>query len=382
MSALFTPLKLGTIVIPNRIGMAALTRNRATGTIPTDVMREHYLQRAQGGAGLIVTDAVLVSRQGTEWQDAPGLWDQAQVEGWKKIVDAVHGAGSKIYAQLWHTGRVSHPEAPQQILAGVPVYAPSAISARGGKFRFIPGAPGYVTPTELPDPKTVVALFKEAAVNAKKAGFDGIEFHGANGYLIHQFLDSSSNHRTDEYGGSVENRARFVLELIAAVQDVFGPDVAIKLSPCGGYNDMGMPLSETIATFGYLLAQIDALPTPLSYVCLALYNPYLDIELEGTMRGTTHDVLQTYKGYFKSKPRRTKLFLNSGIQPDQAETFVGDGEGDVAGIFFGLAWIAHPDLAKRIQANKPIDNAVDLTKLYGAPGVDPNLGYNDYKAAV
>ncbi|KAJ7067618.1 hypothetical protein C8F01DRAFT_1228214 [Mycena amicta] len=375
---LFTPLKLGSTTIPNRVGMSALTRNRASKTVPNDIMREYYVQRAQGGAGLIVTEGVLVTRQGTEWQEAPGLWDQSHIDGWKTIVDAVHATGSKIYAQLWHLGRVSHPEAPEQISAGVPVYGPSPISARGGKFRFLPGEPGYVAPTELPDPKIIIAQFKQAAINAKAAGFDGVELHGANGYLIHQFLDSTSNHRTDDYGGSPANRARFALETLAALQEVYGPDVAIKLSPAGGYNDMGMPLDETVATFGYLLQEIEKLPVPLSYVTLVRYNAFADPQIDGKPRATKHDVLETFKGYLASA--RTPLFLNSGVQPAEAEDLIGSGK--VAGVFFGLNWLTHPDLAKRITAGKALDNAPDFAHLYGAEGVDPALGYTDYKAAV
>ncbi|KAJ7073570.1 flavoprotein NADH-dependent oxidoreductase [Mycena amicta] len=403
---LFTPLKLGTITIPNRGGMSALTGNRASKTVPSDIMREYYVQRAEGGAGLIVTEAVLVSRQGTQWEEAPGLWEQSQIDGWKKIVEAIHATGSKI-------------SGIQQIAAGVPVYAPSAIAARGGKFRFIPGEPGYVTPTEVPDPKTLVALFKQAAINAKAAGFEispfptlhflttddddvaygainakaaGFEIspfptlhflisftvHAATGYLVHQFLDSSSNQRTDSYGGSPANRARFALETIAALQEVFGPDVSIKLSPTGGYNDMGMPLDETIATFGYLFEQIDKLPRPLSYVVLARYNPFLDQEFDGKMRATNHDVLATFKGYFTSG--RTPLFLNLGLSPAEAEGLIGSGT--VAGVFFGMRWMTHPDLGRRMKAGKALDNVPDLAHLYGAEGVDPALGYIDYKAAV
>ncbi|KAJ7049404.1 hypothetical protein C8F01DRAFT_1002431 [Mycena amicta] len=378
MTTLFTPLKLGSTTIPNRIGMSALTRNRSSKTVPNDIMREYYVQRAEGGAGLIVTEGVLITPQGTEWEEAPGLWEQSQIEGWKKIVDAVHAAGSKIYAQLWHTGRVGHPDAPQQVAAGVPVYAPSAISARGGKFRFIPGEPGYVTPTEVPDPKTIVALFKQAAINAKAAGFDGVEVHGANGYLVHQFLHSSSNKRTDSYGGSVANRTRFALEILAALQEVYESDVAIKLSPTGGYNDMGMPLEETVATFGHLLQEIEKLPVPLSYVVLMRYNPYMDVELDGELRATKHDVLDTFKGYLASG--RTAVFVNSGVQPAEAEELISSGK--VAGVFFGLNWLTHPDVAKRLTAGKALDNVPDFAHLYGAEGVDPALGYTDYKAAV
>ncbi|KAF7326131.1 Oxidored-FMN domain-containing protein [Mycena kentingensis (nom. inval.)] len=279
-------------------------------------------------------------------------------------------------------GRVSHPDAPQQIEAGLPVYAPSAISARGGKFRFLRGSPGYVTPTAVPDPTILVAQFKAAAVLAKEAGFDGVELHNANGYLLHQFLDSSANQRVDEWGGSAANRTRFTLETIKACQEVFGVDVAIKLSPNGGYNDMGMPLADTIATYGHLLTCIDALPTPLSFVCLMQYNAWIDIEYPdapGIKRGTNFDVLATFtrEQYFASG--RTQLWLNSGVQLEQAEKVVS--EGTVDGVFFGLYWLAHPDLAKRIEHGKPVDNVPRVVYFYGADGVDPTLGYTDYEAA-
>ncbi|KAF7309185.1 Oxidored-FMN domain-containing protein [Mycena kentingensis (nom. inval.)] len=379
MSALLTPLKLGSTTISNRIVMSALTRSRATKSIPNDIMREYYVQRAEGGAGLITTEGVLVTRQGTEWPEAPGLWSQEHVDGWKKIVDGVHAAGSKIYAQLWHLGRVSHPDAPEQIAAGVPVYGPSAISARGGKFRQLPGEPGYVTPTEISDPTTLIALYKQAAVNAKAAGFDGVELHGANGYLVHQFLDSTSNHRTDAWGGSPEKRARFAIETLKALQEVYGADVAIKLSPTGGYNDMGMSLDETVATFGHLLSEVDALPTPLAYVLLARYNAMLDPEFDGKRRATQHDVVGTFGGDKYLKSGRTNLFINSGLTPEEGEGLVASGTAQAA--VFGMAFLAHPDAGKRIKAGKPLDNQPDWMHLYGAPGVDPALGYTDYKAA-
>ncbi|KAJ7202295.1 flavoprotein NADH-dependent oxidoreductase [Mycena pura] len=373
MPSLFTPLKLGNTTIPNRLGMSALTRNRATNTIPNDIMLKYYTQRASGGAGLIVTEGVLITRQGSEWPEAPGIWEQSQIDGWKKITAAVHETGSKIYAQLWHLGRASHPDAPQQIAAGVPVYAPSAISARGGKFRFIPGAPGYVTPTEIPDPTVIVEQFRQAAINAKEAGFDGVELHGANGYLIHQFLDSTSNHRTDKWGGSPENRARFALEVLKALQDVWGPDVAVKFSPAGGYNDMGMPLDDTVATYGHLLREIDQLG--LAYVALVRYSAYLDPVIDGTPRGTPHDVLATHAAALA----RTPVFLNAGVAPAEAAELVGSGA--VAGVFMGMGWITHPDFARRVERGTPLDNEPDFAHLYGAEGVDPAIGYVDYKEA-
>ncbi|KAJ6488537.1 hypothetical protein C8R47DRAFT_1125872 [Mycena vitilis] len=374
MSQLFTPLKIGSVTIPNRIGMSALTRNRSTDTVPNDIMLEYYVQRAVGGAGFIVSEGALITRQGSEWQVAPGIWNEEQVAGWKKIVDAVHEKGSKIYCQVWHLGRAAHPEAPEQIKAGVPVYAPSAISARGGKFRFINGAPGYVTPTELPDPTVIIAQFKQAAINSKEAGFDGVELHGANGYIVHQFLDSTSNKRTDKWGGSPENRSRFAIETLKALIEVYGPDVAVKLSPAGGYNDMGMPLQETIDTFGYLLKEIDNLG--LSYICLVRHSPAMDPTFDGKTRATQHDVIATFSPFIKKTP----IFVNAGVTPEEAEEFVSSGKA--AGVFFGFNMVTHPDVGKRIKAGKPMDNAPDFAHLYGAEGVDYAIGYTDYKEAV
>ncbi|KAJ7140441.1 hypothetical protein C8R46DRAFT_1013582 [Mycena filopes] len=374
MSALFTPTKLGSTSISNRIGMSALTRSRSSATVPNDVMLKYYVQRATGGAGLIVTEGVLISRQGSEWPNAPGLWEKSQIVGWKKITDAVHEAGSKIYAQLWHLGRISHPDAPEQIAAGVPVYAPSALSARGGRFRNIAGEPGYVQPTEVPDPTVLIAQFKQAAVNAKEAGFDGVELHGANGYLVHQFLDSTANQRTDKWGGSVENRTRFALETLKALIEVFGANVAVKLSPAGGYNDMGMPLQDTIDTFGHLLREADTLG--LAYIALMRYNPYLDLEFDGKKRATQHDALATFSPFLTKTP----LWVNSGFTPAEAEALVSSGK--VAGVFFGMNWISHPDFGRRVKEGKELDNQLSFATLYGAEGVDPELGYVDYKEAV
>ncbi|KAK2467549.1 hypothetical protein APHAL10511_000404 [Amanita phalloides] len=371
-SALFAPLRLGDITIKNRISMSALTRDRARNTLPNEIMQEYYVQRSS--AGLIVTEGVLITRQGTEWPDAPGIWSNEQTKEWNKITDAVHAAGGHIYAQLWHVGRLSHPDAPEQKLAGVPVYAPSAIAANGGKFRFLPGAPGYVTPTELPDPWVIIQQFKQAAINAKAAGFDGVELHGANGYLVHQFLDSTSNNRTDKWGGSVQNRARFALETLKALKDVFGNNVAIKLSPSGGYNDMGMPLQDTLDTFGYFITEADKLG--LSYITLVRYVEARDLIVDGRRRSTVHDVVASYRHLIQ----KSKLFLNGNIPPEEGSELVRSGKSDV--VSFGFNYITHPDLAKRIQYGKPLDNAPDFQHLQGAGMQDLRIGYTDYPEAV
>ncbi|KAJ7086307.1 flavoprotein NADH-dependent oxidoreductase [Mycena crocata] len=394
MPNLLSPLTIGSFTIRNRIGMSALTRNRADAetAVPNALMKEYYMQRATGGCGLIVSEGTLVTRQGTEWPQAPGIWNKEQIAGWKDIIDAVHTTETKIYCQvgrtcipefmseltffsfywLWHLGRVNHPDAPQQIAAGEPVYAPSAVSARGGKFRFLPGVPGYVTPTEVEDPMTLIALFKQGAINAREAGFDGVELHGANGYLVHQFLDSTSNKRTDKWGGSVENRARFGLEALKVLIEVFGADVAVKLSPAGGYNDMGMPLPETIETFNYFITEADKLG--LSYIVLARYIPFLDLEIDGKTRATKHDVI----GTFRPAVKNAKFFANGGFTPAEADEMITAGTLD--GVFFGVPWIAHPDVARRVLHGKPLDNVPDIKNFYGHLETPPQLGFTDYLA--
>ncbi|KAG2008546.1 NADH:flavin oxidoreductase/NADH oxidase [Coprinopsis cinerea AmutBmut pab1-1] len=376
VEALFTPVQIGDVTVKNRVHMSALTRNRAPNTVPYDLMKEYYVQRVRGGAGLIVTEGVLIVRQGTEWAHAPGIWSDEQVEEWKKIVDAVHAEGGHIYAQLWHLGRVSHPDAPEQKLAGTPVYAPSAVSARGGKFRFIEGQPGYVTPTAIDDPTVLIEQFRHAGINAKKAGFDGVELHGANGYLIAQFLDNNSNKRTDQWGGSVENRSRFGLEVLKALKESFGNNVAVKLSPAGGYNDMGMPLQETLDTYRYFITEADKLG--LSYFTLLRYCPKLDVEYDGQKRATQHDVLESYRPYIKN----AKVVLNGDLSGEEAASLISSGKIDAAA--FGFVWVTHPDVANRIKAGKPLSNPPNFPLMQIGEGEDPKnwgTGYLDYPAA-
>ncbi|KAK7453435.1 hypothetical protein VKT23_011706 [Stygiomarasmius scandens] len=377
VASLFEPLKLGPYIARNRIFMSALTRSRSVPTnVPNDLNVEYYRQRAKS-SGMIVTEGALIAQQGSEWPNAPGIWSKEQVEAWKKVTKAVHEEGGLIYIQLWHLGRASHPDAPEQIASGQPVYGPSAIAARGGKFRHIPGQPGYVTPTELDDPSIIIAQYKQAAINAMEAGFDGAELHGANGYLPHQFLDSTSNLRNDAWGGSVEKRARFTLEALQAIIDVWGKErVGIKLTPGGGYNDMGMPLEETKETFGYLVQELDKIGA--SYICLARYWDVGDPMIDGKRRGTPHDVIAVYGPLIKN----SLVFSNTQFTPEEAAKYVSEGKSGA--IFFGIPWISHPDLAKRIQYGKPLDNVPDMKTFYGHSTDIEELkkGYTDYPEAV
>ncbi|KAF9224369.1 FMN-linked oxidoreductase [Gyrodon lividus] len=374
---LLRPLQIGPHRLKNRVVMSALTRSRSVPTnVPNDLNLEYYTQRARGGAGLITTEGTLVVPQGTEWQNAPGIWSKEQVAAWKKITASVHAEGTVIFNQLWHLGRVSHPEAPEQKASGL--VAPSAKAARGGKFRFLPGQPGYVTPTEVPDPTTIIKQFRKAAINAKEAGFDGVELHGANGYLVHQFLDSTANQRTDEWGGSVENRCKFGLQILKELISIWGSKrVAVRLSPAGGYNDVGMPLEETIATYKHFISCADDMD--LAYIALVRYHILFNPVIDGKHRATQHDVLESYRPNIK----KSALFLNAGLTPEEAEGLVAQNKIDAAA--FGTLWIGHPDVTKRLEHGAPLDNKLDPTTLYGhGPQSSPEelkKGYTDYPAS-
>ncbi|CAA7264374.1 unnamed protein product [Cyclocybe aegerita] len=327
-----------------------------------------------------------------EWPNAPGIWNEEHVIGWKKIVDAVHKAGGKIYAQLWHstsaaislsksrliiatTGRVSHPQAAEQIPSEEFMLLPRDIAARGGKFRHIEGTPGYITPRAIKDPWTLIERFKHAAINAKQAGFNGVELHGGNGCLIMQFLDTGSNKREDQWGGSVANRCRFGLEVLKVLVEVFGRNVAVKLSPAGGYNDVGMPLQETVDTYSNFISEADKMN--IAYITLVRYSPKSDPVYDGVSHATKHDIVGTYRPLIKN----TKVFVNSGVTPEEGDRLVRDGKTD--GIFIGFDWIAHPDLVKRIEDGNPLDNKTDVAHIGPRKDeLDWSRGYTDYPVAT
>src|SRR3954468_6029597 len=251
MTSIFDPITIGDLHLPNRVIMAPLTRARAVGggRVPNALMAEYYVQRAS--AGLILSEATSVTPQGVGYADTPGIWSDEQVAGWKLVTDAVHQAGGRIFLQLWHVGRISDPE----LLGGDLPVAPSAIPAAGRGRQRRPVRP-YVTPRALETEEItgIVDDFRRGAENARRAGFDGVEIHAANGYLIDQFLQDSTNRRVDRYGGSVENRARLLLEITEAVSEVWGPDrVGVHLRPRGEEHDMGD--SDPRSLFGYVAEQ-------------------------------------------------------------------------------------------------------------------------------
>ena len=350
MSNLFQPLRLGALELPNRIIMAPLTRCRSSaGRVPNALMREYYVQRA--AAGLILSEATSVAPMGVGYPDTPGIWSKAQVEGWRAITQAVHAAGGRIMLQLWHVGRLSHPV----YLDGASPVAPSAIAAEGHVSLLRPKQP-YPVPRALETDEIpgVVEAYRQGAENAKIAGFDGVEIHGANGYLLDQFLEDSANKRTDRYGGAIENRARLMLEVTDAVIGVWGPTrVGMHLSPRGDAQSMGD--SDPKATFGYVARALGK--RGVAFICAREHQgpdalgPYLKREFGGV------------------------YIANEGFAQETAERIIASGDADA--VAFGKLFIANPDLPERFSRHAPL-NAPNPATFY-AEGPE---GYVDYPVLV
>ena len=354
MSRLFSPLTLGAIELRNRIVMAPLTRNRAApGNVPSDLAVEYYRQRAS--AGMILTEATPICAEGHGYPRTPGIHTPEQIAGWQKVTQAVHERGGKIVCQLWHVGRISHPDLqPGRVL---PV-APSAIRPSGQTFTG-EGMKDFVTPraldrAELPE---LVNTYAEAARAAMMAGFDGVEVHAGNGYLLDQFLRSSTNRRTDDYGGPVANRARLLFEVLDAVCAAIGHRrTGLRLSPVTPFNDIADEAPQQ--TFNYVVEQLNRFDLA-----------FLDI-LRGTGGAPESDWIPF--DYDQLRERyRGKLLLNSGFDRDSGEAALAAGKAD--GIIYGRAFIANPDLVERFRAGAAL-NAVDYSKLY----VGEAQGYTDY----
>ena len=353
-TTLQTPIQIGPYHLPNRLVMAPLTRMRAPDNLPTDLMVTYYAQRAS--AGLIVTEASPISTQGVGYPATPCIYNDAQVAGWKKVTEAVHAKKGHIFLQLWHVGRISHPDFHEGAL---PV-APSAIAPKGDAVTPT-GMQPFVTPRalETDEIQGIVEDYRNAAKNALAVGFDGVEIHSANGYLLDEFLRDGTNKRTDSYGGTFENRARIVLEVTAAVVAVWGAErVGIRLSPSGTFNDMTDSDPETF--FVYLLGQLNRFGLAYLHVVDAL---------EGDIRHGANvinlDVLRkAYNG---------TLIVCGGYDQARAEDVIAQGEADL--VAFGQLYIANPDLVERFKLNAPL-NEPDATTFYGGN----EKGYTDYPA--
>ena len=354
MPSLFDPIQLGAITAPNRILMAPLTRGRATRDhVPTALMRTYYAQRA--GAGLIISEATGISREGLGWPFAPGLWNDAQVEAWKPVTEAVHAGGGRILAQLWHMGRIVHPS----FLDGAAPVSASATTAPH-KAHTYEGRQPYAEARALRMDEIPRLLddYRRAAANAMAAGFDGVEVHAANGYLIDQFLRDGTNRRDDEYGGSIENRIRLLREVTHAVADVVGPDrTAVRLSPNGEVQ--GCDDSDPHRLFPAAAAAL----SEIGIAFLELREP----PPEGTFgKPGTHPVAPEIKRAFDGP-----LVLNSDYDPERAQAAVADGQADA--IAFGRPFIANPDLVERIATGAPL--ASDVQATWYSQGAE---GYTDY----
>ena len=355
---LFSSVKLGSQTLSNRIVMAPMTRLRADGTVPTELMAKYYAQRAN--AGLIVSECTMVSPLSNGYMNCPGIYSAEQVEGWKMVTKAVQDNDGKIFLQLWHSGRVAHPS----LLNGELPIAPSAI-AGSGTLHTPEGKVDLETPRalETSEISKIVEQFRTGAENAKKAGFDGVELHGAFGYLIDQFLQDVSNQRSDKYGGSIANRARFLLEVVAAVTEVWGGDrVGIKLSPSNTFYGMGD--SDAKATFSYVINALNDFN--LAYIHLMEPN---EIDLKNG------DVINPVLPEFKSVYQGT-IITNGGYDKDSGNEVLVKQEAEL--VSYGRLYIANPDLVKRFEVDAQLNQPNPKT-FYGR-GDDENaeVGYTDY----
>lgn len=346
MPTLFDPLKAGDLELPNRIIMAPLTRCRAEpGRVPGALMAEYYVQRAS--AGLIISEATSVTPMGVGYPDTPGIWSDEQVRGWRQVTEAVHAAGGRIVLQLWHVGRISDPS----YLDGAAPVAPSAIAARGHVSLLRPlrdyPQPRALETAEIAD---IVAAYRKGAENAKAAGFDGVEVHAANGYLLDQFLQDSTNQRQDQYGGSLENRTRLLLEVTDACIDVWGAGrVGVHLAPRCDAHDMGD--SNPAATFGYVARALGE--RGIAFLCAR--EQAGDDSLGPQLK-------QQFGGVYIANERFDKAL---------SEQWLAEGKADA--VAFGIPFIANPDLVARLACDAPL-NTPDSNTFYGSGPV----GYLDY----
>ena len=365
MDPLFEPVRLGRYDLPHRMVMAPLTRSRARqpGNVPSALNACYYAQRAS--AALIVTEATQVSQQGQGYAWTPGIHSREQVEGWRLVTDAVHKAGGLIFLQLWHVGRISHPSLQPD---GMLPVAPSAIKPRGEAFIENEKGEGELVPFVAPralqieEMPYIVQQYARGSRNALEAGFDGVEVHAANGYLLDQFINSRSNHRADGYGGAIEHRARLLMEVVEAVSDVWGQDrVGVRLSPLGTFNDMGD--DDPVTTFGTITEKLNG--GALAY--LHIVNP----AVAAIEKGIEPDPGALRMLELMRERYRGALIIAGGFDYDTAEGWVQQGKADL--IAFGRKFLANPDLPERFRSGASL-NADDPSTYYGGGA----KGYTDY----
>lgn len=360
-SILFEPLSIGNLHLKNRIALAPMTRGRAgTERVPNDLMAEYYYQRSS--AGLLITEATVISKQGIGWIDSPGIFTEEMVAGWRKVTNRVKATGTPFFLQLWHCGRASHSDFHNGEL---PVSA-SAIKLNGDYIHTPLGKKPYETPRALSvdEIKAIVNDYRTAATYAKEAGFSGVEVHGANGYLINQFLDSKTNHRADQYGGSLENRFRFFKEVLKAVLEVWAPEqVAARISPNGVFNDMGG--HDFRENYLYVASELENLNLGYLHIMDGLTFGFHE---QGEPM-TLSEFRPIYKGI---------IIGNCGYTKEAAENRIAEENADL--IAFGRPFITNPDLPERFKNNWPLNPAEDMSLWY-APGAQGYTNYVPYKSS-
>lgn len=348
MTDFSTPIQFGELKLKNRVVMAPLTRSRATiDRVPTAMMAEYYAQRAS--AGLIISEATVISEEANGYEKTPGLFSDAQVEGWKLVTDAVHAKDGLIVAQLWHVGRVSHPD----LLNGETPVSASDVKQAGYVSLLRPKREFVVPrPLEISEIQSITEQYKQSAIRAKAAGFDGVELHAANGYLIDQFLQSSTNKRTDLYGGSVENRARFLLEVVDALIEVWGAGrVGVHLAPRGDEHDMGDANAKE--TFGYALEELGQRKIAFFFTREYLADDSISLDMKARSNGVPY-------------------IANMRLSREDALELLSSGKAEA--VSFGKAYIANPDLFERLVEDEPLNEL----KFENMIGTDVAEGYIDY----
>jgi N-ethylmaleimide reductase len=355
-SIALTPYNLGKLELKNRIVMAPMTRSRAINNVANDLIAEYYTQRAS--AGLIITEGTAPSPNGLGYPRIPGIFSVEQINGWKKVTSAVHEKGGKIFVQLMHTGRIGHDH---NLPFGARLLAPSAIAATGEIWTDKEGMKSHPVPHAMTEGQIAEARreFVQAAKNAMYAGFDGVELHAANGYLLEQFLSPGANKRTDNYGGNVENRARFVLEVAKEVADVIGKEkTAIRLSPFAVYNDIQHDLAKTDELYGYLAEQLNKLG--ISY-----------LHITDQSAGSKEDVKNLVRKTIRNKFANT-IILSGGYTIDSAEEAIEADLGDL--VSFGRPFISNPDLVERFAKRLPLNIKLDASTFFSSDA----KGLTDY----
>ena len=362
MTTLFDPIRIGDIDLATRVVMAPLTRSRAKGTVPNDLMRQYYEQRADPstGAGLIISEASQISPEGQGYLDTPGIYSEEQVQGWRRITDAVHAKGGRIVIQLWHVGRISHTSLQP---GGQPPVSSTA-RASGSKTYNAEGFVDCSTPRALRSEEMprIAEDYRRSAANAIRAGFDGVEVHGANGYLIDQFLRDSINDRSDAYGGSIENRARLLVEVMTAVsKEIGGGRTGVRLSPITPVNGAAQD-SNAAALFDHIMRHL----APLNLAYIHVIEGQTGGARDLTDKGVAPFDYAAMRAHFKGA-----WMVNNGYSLQMAQDTLAKGEADL--IAFGRPFIANPDLGRRLREGAPLNELVRET-LY-SPGP---AGYTDY----